>query len=228
MDRIRRFKNRIQMSLVKNNSGMTLVEMIVSFALLAIFLAASASVISTITTMYYQIKCETYAKQVGDIVMEKVVSEIEGAKYYESQPANNPVIDGDVDADHKYGSSITMFDRTDTRVTVQVNNKLLEIVYAEITGSTSIQRNETTWRFNNSMYNGFEIKEFKLIRGDAFKTGAPELTEATAKAAEYGLTISENSYDKNVVLVVMTLHNEKYGDYQFYRFVRMYNMPDTP
>ena len=219
-----------------DNRGTTLVELIVSFALMAIFLASSASVIGTITKMYYQITGETYSKQVGDIVMEKVASLIEGAKYEDGEDNTNPKIDDDINK--KFGTSITLFDRTDTKLTIKTDSisavpptdpnepvrQELLVEYAEITGSDSIRRNATTWKFDNDMYNGFSIIDFHLIRGDAFAVGEPDASSLTALAGSYGLNGDLTRYGKNVVLVLMTIDNEKYGEYKFYRFVKMYNV----
>ena len=62
------------------NAGTTLVEMIVCFALLAIFVTAAASIIASTTNLYYQVKGETYSGQVSDILTEKIASTVEGAK----------------------------------------------------------------------------------------------------------------------------------------------------
>ena len=68
----------------KNNSGTTLVEIIVSFALMGIFMAAAATIIGMITSLFWDVKGETYARQVGDIVAEKIASEICGSEFDES------------------------------------------------------------------------------------------------------------------------------------------------
>ena len=65
----------------KENKGTTLVEMIVSFTLLAIFVSASVIVIANVTTLYYRVRGENYARQIGDIVTNKIASEVSGAEY---------------------------------------------------------------------------------------------------------------------------------------------------
>ena len=57
------------------NAGTTLIEMIVCFALLAIFVTAAASIIASTTNLYYQVKGETYSGQVSDILLEKILEE---------------------------------------------------------------------------------------------------------------------------------------------------------
>ena len=60
----------------RGNKGTTLIEMIVAFALLGIFLSVATAVIVRIANLYYDIKGETYAEQVSDILLEKISSEI--------------------------------------------------------------------------------------------------------------------------------------------------------
>ena len=214
-------KNRIiSKRPLKDNKGTTLVEMIVTFALLSIFLAASAMIISTITKMYYQTKGETYSKQIGDILMEKVASEIEGAQYDKTQPGNNPKID-DVE-DKKNGTSIRLYDRTDTNVMIRVQDNRLVLDYAAITGSASINRNATTWKFDDVVYNGFDITDFQIIRGDALNSSNPDSATLVANAEDYGITGDVENYGKDIYLVLLSIHNEKYGEYKFFRFVRLY------
>ena len=214
MNNKRCLKNRIfSRNPLTDNAGTTLVEMIVTFALLSIFLAAAASIISTITTMYYQTKGETYSKQVGDIIMEKAASEIEGAQFDITQPGNNPVLDGD--ASNTSGTSMTFYDRTDTNLTLKVENERFVIDYAEITGSPSVNRAATTWKFDENIYRGFDITDFKIIRGDALSSYASEV-------GGYGITDNLDGYDEDVMLILLTIDNDRYGEYKFFRFVRMY------
>ena len=97
---------------ILNNKGTTLVEMIVCFILLGIYMTAARSIILLITNNYFVTTGETNAKQVMDIVMEKVSSEIEGSKYRDKDVVNNFAIDGD--STKISGNTATMYDKTDT------------------------------------------------------------------------------------------------------------------
>ena len=118
-----------------NNQGTTLVEMLVCFVLLAIFLVAAFSIITHISSLYFQVKGETYGKQVSDILMEKIQSEIEGAKF-----DGDVVLIGNGTAEgtesNVTGSNITLYDKTNTRVmlytdafSVTDSDKVLKIKY---------------------------------------------------------------------------------------------------
>lgn len=204
-----------------NNHGTTLVEMIVCFALLAIFMVCTSIIISSVIMMYYNIKGEIYSREVSDIVMEKIESELDGTKYFEEMDGPNPSISND-------NNSISLCDRTDTYVKLCLdsseNNRgflvhYYEIIYTIEGDKDDISRKETDWSFDSSVYNGFEIKEVKFYAG-----GTPA---DSSVLGEYGLnTVNMEDYSNNVVLVLMTMESEKYGTYHFYRFVRMYDLPE--
>ena len=58
-------------SKLKNKSGVTLIELVVAFALLGLFIAVSCQVISNSLNVYYHIKGLTYGQQVSDTLLEK-------------------------------------------------------------------------------------------------------------------------------------------------------------
>ena len=46
--------------------------------------------------------------------------------------------------------------------------------------------------------------------------------ELVANAEDYGITGDVENYGKDIYLVLLSIHNEKYGEYKFFRFVRLY------
>ena len=219
MMKMRNLKNRI-FNRKRKDHGATLIEMIVCFALLGIFMVCASALITSITSIYYSIRGEICSREVSDIVMEKIVSELDGAKYFDETVAGANSGNPKISADHK---SIDLFDKTDTRVILRKNNQnKLEIYYYPIEyeqGSTD-NRQETCWYFDDSVYNGFFVTDLKFYRGgDTIKEEI---------STEYGLgSISMSDYGDNVVLVLLTMTSEKYGVYHYHRFVRMTNVKDT-
>ena len=209
--------NRIRLI---DDRGTTLVEMIVCFALLAIFISAATVIIVAMTSLYYEVKGELYAKQVSDIVIEKISSEIDGAIYIDGDTSNNPRIDDDIN--NNKGTSISLVDKTDTSVMLSVEDERLVIEYMDIVDSedSSNDRNATTWKFDENVYNGFAVSDFELIRGDG-------LESEESKIRDYGIDGSLDDYDDNIILVLITLDSPKYGEYKSYRFVKMYNVPTS-
>ncbi len=214
-------RNKRRLKLYKN-AGTTLVEIIVSFALLAIFLTAAATIISTITNNYYRTKGETYAKQVSDIILEKVVSEIEGAKYEPVAEDETSTVNPLISNKHS-SSTITLYDRTDTKVDIYADtgDKELKIYYYPIENKvdSSKSRSATTWKFDKGVYNGYSIESLTFVYGN-------ELSSFSG-ASDYGFDTSNVTYGNNVIVVFLKMDSPKYDEYYTYRVVKMYNIPDT-
>ena len=200
-----------------NNHGTTLIEMVVCFALLGIFMACAAALISSITQIYYSIKGEMGSREVSDIVMDRIVSEIDGAKYFGSSEAHaddNPTISAD---------EITLCDKTDTRVSLSMDDGKLIVHYFEKVVDGSIgspnSRYATDWSFDDSFYKGFYLTNLSFYRGGG---------TTPSNLNEYGLAdVNLSQYPTNVVLVLMEMKNDRYsGVYRYYRFITMYNVPD--
>ncbi|MBR0146025.1 MAG: prepilin-type N-terminal cleavage/methylation domain-containing protein [Eubacterium sp.] len=211
-------KNKI-ISILGDRQGTTLVEMIVSFALLGILLASAATVIATITTMHYSISGEIYSREVSDIIMEKIVSEIDGAQYLENPDDNPKIIDN---------TSVTLFDKTGTYVTLSADSEKngLKVHYHGIEYINNGMKDEVNsrdpedWYFDETMYKGFLVEEIKFYGCGSGNVNGNDVST-------YGLpsgTLSD--YNGNVVLVLLKLRSDKYGEYKYYRYVKMYNVPE--
>lgn len=163
-----------------NNAGFTLVEMVVAFALLALFMVAVTRIISYTVSLYHTTQASANGLEVSGMLSNKLVGLIEGAKEIKT------VTD----------DSITLVDETDTTVTISVVNNYINIHYSEVTtpsGNTLMKSDGTTpytpdWKFSASTYMGFTVSELKFIHP------LPE------------------DYPYNVIKMILTLHNGKYGD----------------
>ena len=207
----------------RDNKGMTLVEMVVSFALLGILVAASTVIISNVTMLYYRVRGENYARQISNIVITKVTSEIAGAKIDNKNTAANPKILKSVDGvDDISGNAVRLFDRTDTEVVIYVKDGVLVIIYPKIRDEENPDNNRvsTDWKYDKSIYNGFSIKELYIVQ--AATADNEEI------AARYGVTgVVQNNYPDNIVAVYMTLDSPKYGEFKVYRYIKIYEAPET-
>ena len=192
------------------NLGMTMVEMIVSFALLSILVTASTVIISNVTTLYYRVRGENYARQVSNILMTKITSEIAGAKYSKRNLSSNPKISAD-------SQSIELYDRTNTKVVIKASDGILDVQYPAIVDTIDAENSRVgvEWEYDKRIYNGFEIEELKFSQ--------PSKGKNAEIAATYGLTdVNSSDYPDNVVAVYMKLKSPKYGEFSVYKYVRIY------
>lgn len=67
-------------SLLRGRKGATLVELVITFALIGLFAAGTCQIISTSIKVYHQVRGLNNARQVSDTLLEKITGEIEGAQ----------------------------------------------------------------------------------------------------------------------------------------------------
>ena len=208
-----------------NNHGSTLIEMIVSFALLAIFLVSAATVIASVTTMYYEVKGENYSKQVSDIVLNKIEAEIDGSVFVAGEDETNLRIQkaddsemGKTDTGENInkGASVLLTDKTGTKVKIYRDPTDKDVVIHYFPIGT---QKETDWRFDQSVYNHFTVEELTFMK-------ASEVS-SYSELSNYGID-SVPDYGPDVIAVFLKIHSGRYGDYYAYRFVNMCNYSETP
>ena len=64
-------------SLLRGRKGATLVELVITFALIGLFAAGTCQIISTSIKVYHQVRGLNNARQVSDTLLEKITGEIE-------------------------------------------------------------------------------------------------------------------------------------------------------
>lgn len=142
-----------------NNSGMTLVEMIVTFALMGLFMVAATRLISYTASIYYNIRGVTYGMEVSNVISSKVVGQLEGAKaiYNPSVSATNPSFD-----------SVYFVDATGSKVTIGVKDEYINIHYDEVTEG-AVNYEAVDWKFDAKAYMGYTIKQLHFEKpGDLY------------------------------------------------------------
>ena len=218
-----------QNRMIEKHKGSTLIEMVVCFTLLAIFVSTAAIIITNVTNLYYHVRGESYARQVGDIICAKIVSEIEECNYNKYNDAYNPCIFEESSLsvgnnDSIDGNSLMLYDETDTKVRIFASDGILKIFYYPITDETAEEGPQkiasTYWTFDKKVYNGYEIKNLK------FAPANNQLNSDCASEFSQGSVVPDD-YPSNVMVVYMTLKSEKYGTYNICRYVKMYNFSEN-
>ena len=215
-----RAKQRMGIQPNIRNKGTTIIEMVVCFALLSIFISSAAMIITSVTNLYYQVKGETFSNQVSDIIMERIAKEVEGAKYddtYDFAAGGNPVIDDK-------GDYITLYNRSDTKVKIFAKDEELMVEYAEIQNSNpSKAREATVWKYDDGVYNQYRIKQLRFVPGDKISLAG----SYGINLSDYGVNAADLEYNQNVVVVFLTINSPRYGTYRTFRPIKMYYVPET-
>ena len=182
-----------------NNAGLTLTEMIVTFALLALFMVAATRVISYTIGIYYVASGNTYGLQVANMISNKIVGQIEGAG-----SAQEPQVLTDGSGIDKIsfvdstGSSITITASPQLKADGTSEGMYMSIYYDAVTEG-SIKYDAVDWRFDSKAYMGYTVNELRFEDpGD--------------------------NYPDNVMKMTMVLHSDRYGDYTTTYYIKCVNV----
>lgn len=200
------------------DTGFTLVELIVCFALLGIFMVCAMLIISSVMGIYYHAKGVDTGRQVADMVTTKVVGEIEGA--VTGADVNDTEVSGIESAvDSRIagtdntgsfmeymaigddGSYIDFYDRTGSHVKISVVDDYIDIYYYPVVigdNSGTKPGRGVDWTFDPKTYQGYRVSNmiFTHVGG-------------------------------NIIKLELTVHSDKYGDYTSIQYIECYNFTDT-
>ena len=201
---------------ILNNDGLTLIELIVTFALLGLFMVAASKVISDTVNVYYSAKSIQTGMQVSSIISTKISGEIEGALV-------EGVVEGDSTTSIDEGGKIEFSNNNGSHIYITTEkesetNKSYMLIYYyplaeedEETGEVSVD-DGSKWTFDKKTYMGYDIKELKFEK-------LSELSDTTDP--DYG------KYNGNIIRMTLTIHSERYGDYTTTNYIECYNFRDA-
>ena len=211
-------KNRIK-TLLKNRQGITLVELVVTFALMSLFATSTCLMAASSIKVYHQIRGINNALQVSDTLMDKIVGEFESAQV---GSANSSLSDRSRTLKvAKDGTFVDLYDHTGSHIvitttdnggkipgrteTADLQNQLLIYYYPVKTTRTDASGHETEetrfegvdWRYDMSVYMGFKVKALTFT------------------------WVGHNSseYPGNIFKIELVLTSDQYGDYKSERYV---------
>ena len=152
----RRIRRKLQKVLLHDKSGMTLVELMVTFLLLGILMAAAIATLSPAMNVMARISNMSRAQGVADILMEKVCGEV-GSSTGQVQ----------IDSGHekisytdKKGRSVIMY----AKETDGEKRLVLHYQASSIAEGGAAATKGVDWTFSKKMYMNQEIKELKFER----------------------------------------------------------------
>jgi len=189
---------------------MTMTEMIVAFALLALFMVAATRMISYTADIYYSSKGASYGLEVSNMIANKIVGQLEGASRRqpvsfesaeadpeeedEEQPSTNPIVRKNYSG---FGDIVKFCDAIGSVVSIYVENGYVVIHYDEVTTGT-VPYDAVDWKFDSKAYMGYAVKELRFENPGS-------------------------DYPDNVLRIKMNLYSAKYGEYQTSFYVKCVN-----
>lgn len=190
--------NRKRRLVKLNNAGMTLVEMLVSFVLLSIFMVSATAIIGSITNIYYDVKGSSEGLEVSNIIQNKLRGELETAKfiYPITEDGENSDI-GAIKFMKTNGSVVTL---TAEKKEGKSEYYFVEKFDAVTVGSEDEQYKSVGWKYDEATYMGYTVKKLKFSQAGA-------------------------DYPNNVYKVELVLGSPQWGEYSTERYVKCYRLP---
>lgn len=132
-----------------NNKGMTLAEMIITFALMGIFLAAVAAVISSSVIVHSEMTGTMYAQSVGEILLDKAGGELAGAKV---KGEKSIVIETVYEDGEAISEGVAFYDKDGKHTVLCAKDGLL------------VMEGETNFAMDEKAYMGYRITDLQINR----------------------------------------------------------------
>lgn len=192
---------------VRDSSGLTLVELIVTFALIGMFMTAATFVLSNSLRMFQRMESTSKAVTVSDLLLDKISGEIAAADVDTKDVRGEYYfwLGGGADDPESTGASWVAFcNRSKSPISIYESGGRLIIKYYAVTDEDKVGESvkpvkEIDWKFDDNVYMGFKIKSLTFSRPQP------------------------NSHP-NVICIDLVLENERSGFvYSTYRYAGNYN-----
>lgn len=229
-----------------DKKGVTMVELIVTFALISIFVVLSGQIIASAITVYTRIQNVEYGKQVSDTIMNKIAGELSGAQVASIQydsPVSDPAASPDpytiklynsdrtVSAPGKGCDTIEFRDENGSRVKIH-KGRPKSYSY----NATNNSENATSYDNNNPVNWDKQLIVHYFVTKSG--TGAEAIYEPVDwtfdKKIYQGFHIEKltfsrpdyNVYPWNIIKVELELASDAHGTYKTTRYIECYNFKD--
>ena len=192
------------MNLKLNNKGLTLVEMIVSFALLGLFMVAAMRVVSYSINIYFAAKGVNNGVIVSNMVADKAGGIMSTMRAASEMNTKELGLDEDTTPFPCIkGGKLYFVDSTNCPVSMGMEDGALRITYFNKieTDPEHVVYKQVPWYFAKDAYMGYELKDFKIEKAGS-------------------------AYPDNVYRLEFTVHSDRHGDFPTERFIKCYNLPE--
>lgn len=151
------------MKQVRDNRGTTLAEMIVTFALIGIFLVAAAGIISSSVILHGNLTSTMHAQSVGLTLLDKVSGELAAAQ---PKGGRSLIIGDGQTAGGSLGEGVVFYDRAGNETRGFIREGRLVFAYEE-----SVKVNDRgevlvspkrEWKLEDKAYMGYQITDMQI------------------------------------------------------------------
>ena len=152
-------------TLRRNNKGTTLAEMIVTFALVGIFLVSASGIISSAVLVHGELTATMYAQSVGEMLLDKITGELCAAS---NTGSDAMIITERTEQENYSGNEVAYYDRDGRAARILVEDGLLVIHYDELVrvqdDGEVLTLAEQDWKLDGKAYMGYRISELQIER----------------------------------------------------------------
>ena len=142
---------RDAMKRIKNRRGTTLVELMVTLALIGIFLVVSAAAVTNGLRVFVQVKTTANAIVVSDTILDKISGELTAAR-------KRAAVSESQDA-------VAFYTRTGSLVSIRAKDGRMNMHYDPVTGSNgngAVVYEAADWQFDQKMYQGLTLESLRF------------------------------------------------------------------
>lgn len=190
---------------IKGNAGITLVELIVTFALIGLFMTAASFVLSNSLRMFQRMESTSKAVTVSDLILDKISGEIAAADVERADKEQGYYfwLGGGADDPESNGSQWVAFcNRSKSPISIYQSDGRLIIKYYAISdgnsgGNVVKPVEEIDWKFDDNVYMGFKIESLTFSRPQPVKRPNVICIDLKLKHERTGFTYSAYRYASN-------------------------------
>lgn len=139
----------------KNRKGYTLVELIVVFALTAVFMTAAVMMLGAAMRVFHRVQNLSHAQTVADTLMEHMVSELSAA-------VNAPYDSGVPCLISADASRISFVEKHGIPIQIYIKDGLLQFDYQEVKENEVVISQAVDWYYGEEMYMNNRVERLKF------------------------------------------------------------------
>ncbi|MCR1840463.1 PilW family protein [Murimonas intestini] len=178
---------------MKNKKGMTLVELIVGFALVGIFMASAVVVLSSSIHVFVRANSLAHAQTVADMLLETITSELSSAADASFQGSGEIMIVTD--------STVSFVDKNAYPVIMSAEDGRLVLSYQQVETATGDVEEPVKWRYEEGTYLGTKISSLKFahLNGNLIEVTMILTVEKSNQDFEFSRIIQCYNLDDNAI-----------------------------